>query len=151
MFRSVLIVAAALGFVAQAQAGGSAESVRIISLSISDETDYVLVVVPERTALSERYPDPYFRDCKQFEVHGEYSRLKGAWPWTHTALTRGGHIDALAYLSTAQRNGHMVTFGWIGNGFVAVDEKNPCIVKSRGLEIVDDGKHTMVMSYHDVV
>ncbi len=151
MIRSILVVAAICGYSALAQAGGSFEAVRVLSISISDETDYVLVVAPQPNAMDERYPDPYFRQCKRFEVHGAFLRLKGAWLWTHTSLTRRAHIDALAYLSAAQRIGNIIKFGWVGNGFVAIDEKDPCVVKSRALEIIVDRGNTMVMSYHDVV
>ena len=151
MIRSALTAAALLGFAAQAIAGGSSDSVRVLGLSIFGDTNYVLIVAPVRDAKSERLPDPYFGECERFEVHGTFSRLKGAWPWTTTLLTRQTHIDALAYLSDAQRNGNVVELGWIGNGFVAVETSNPCVVRSRGLRLFEDHGKTAVMSFHDVV
>jgi len=36
-------------------------------------------------------------------------------------------------------------------GFASVDEKDPCVVKSRALEIIDARGKKAVVSYHDVV
>jgi hypothetical protein len=151
MFRAVLLAAAISTYSSSALAGGSAEPVRVISLSISDETNYVLVVAPEPTQSVGGYSDPYFGQCERFEVRGTFARLKGAWPWTNTNLNRRAHLDALAYLTNAKRTGQVVQFGWMGNGFVAVDAKIPCVVKSRALQVLVDRGNTMVISYHDVV
>jgi len=151
MVRSALLATALLGFASQAIAGGSSNSVRVLGLSIFGGTNYVLIVAPVRDPMSERLPDPYFGTCDRFEVHGTFSRLRGAWPWTATLLTRQTHIDALAYLGDAQRTGNVVELGWMGHGFVAVEKSNPCVVRSRGLRIFDDHGKTAIMSFHDVV
>jgi hypothetical protein len=151
MFRTLVIAVTIFGYSALALAGGSAESVRVISLAISDTTDYVLIVAPEPTDGVAGYSDPFLGQCKRFEVHGTFSRLKGALPWTKSNVTRRAHIEALTYLLNAQRSRQIVKFGWMGNGFVAIDANTPCIVRSRALQMIVDGDNTFVMSFHDVV
>jgi hypothetical protein len=151
MIRAILTFVAVLGFSNLADAGGSSETVSIVSLSISGDTDYVLVVAPKPSSAVANYRDPYFGTCERFEVRGSFLRLKGAWPWNNSNLSRQAHLDALAYLNAALHSGRSVEFGWIGMGFVAIDAKNPCVVKSRALQVLEDAGKTIVVSFHDVV
>ncbi len=52
-------------------------------------------------------------------------------------VTAEEHIAALEYLQSFERRGRPVNFGWIGEGFRALDPKRPCVVESRGLRVVD--------------
>jgi hypothetical protein len=151
MIRSAFVAAALLGAVTPAVAGGSSDLVRVLGLSIYEDTSYVLIVAPVRSLTNERATDPYFGNCERFKVHGTFSRLKGAWPWSSTLLSRHMHLEALAYLDDAQRNRQVVQFGWMGNGFVAIEEGDPCVVRSRGLRLFDDHGKIAVLSFHDVV
>src|SRR5262249_53298591 len=98
-----------------ANAGGSFESVRITSLHIVSETDYVLVVTPNPKTDPQWYKDPFMGFCATFTVQGSYSRVyPGYFP---RFITRQAHVDALAHLRRAYDENRSVNLGWMGTGF----------------------------------
>ena len=117
-----------------------------------NETDYELVVVPQPNSI-----DPYLAKCKTFTVLGTYTDRPAGGRWWHfwsrfpEAVTRTGHIAALSQLSEAYSSKRPLNFGWMGPGFAQVDSSNPCIVRSRALEIVREKDVNAVVSYHDAV
>jgi hypothetical protein len=132
---------------ATAHAGGSSERVLVTSLKRLSSTEYILVVSPQPTGYSPA--DPYMGSCKTFTVHGDYKRLRGSWFRSDTHATREAHIKSLDYLERAMQSQDWIFFGWMGNGFVAVDEKDPCNVRSRALALFDYRSDRQVLSYHD--
>lgn len=126
-------------------AGGSSERVYVTSLTMKG-TDYILIVTPNPS--QGTIPDPYMKSCEQFEVRGTYRWLKGALFGQDAPLSRKGHLEALEYLRKAFDSRQPVNFGWVGTGFVAVEPANPCVVKSRALLMVTDGRGTQVLSFY---
>jgi hypothetical protein len=131
-------------------AGGSAESVVVKSLRVTDDVDYELVVIPVKRSAADDYKDPYMGACSTFTVRGTYA-------WLYSALrlpahvTKAAHVEALSHLSKALESGRTVNLGWMGTGFVAVNPATPCIVRSRALQLLIDRGQTYVVSYHDAV
>jgi hypothetical protein len=126
-------------------AGGDAERVSIQALTI-DGVDYTLIVTPAPS--KSIVPDVYVGLCKRFEVRGTYRWLKGTIFRQEATLSREGHLQALEYLRRAFAAKQAVNLGWIGRGFVPVDPDDPCIVKSRALQLVTDERGTYVLSYY---
>jgi hypothetical protein len=126
-----------------ATAGGSWERVLIDEIVING-VDYTLVVTPSDKALR----DSYFGRCRRFEVRGTYRWLQGTLFHQETGLSRANHIQALEALRRAQETKQQVDLGWIGVGFVPVDPANPCIVRSRALQLFRDEEGTHILSYH---
>lgn len=122
-------------FAAPSWAGGSQEQVFIQSFQAISETDYIMVVAPKLPN-----GDPYMKACKRFEVHGTYARLKGAGLFYKRQVEKSSHRAAMAYLTDAFAHKKPVNFGWMGAGFEPIDAKNPCIVKSRALNIYNDAE-----------
>jgi len=110
-----------------------------------DGDRYTLVVRPARTDP----PDPYMGTCERFEVRGMFGDLRGGDGSSDPGLTKAGHREAMKFLNEAFVSGQMVDLGWMGTGFVPVEPGNPCIVKSRALQLVQDGLGAHVLSYHD--
>jgi hypothetical protein len=106
---------------------------------------YTLVVYPART----NPPDPFMGTCERFEVRGVFGSLRGSNGNTEPGVSKSAHRDAIQFLNEAFTAGRMVDLGWVGRGFVPVDEGKPCVVKSRALVVVKDGLGTHVLSYHD--
>ncbi|TAL27884.1 MAG: hypothetical protein EPN97_16105 [Alphaproteobacteria bacterium] len=130
-------------FSAPAFAGGSGQDVHVQKLTLLSDTDYILVVRPEPG--KNGYEDPYMGDCKQFEVHGTLQRLRGKywlewfiWWKARGTPTKEQHLAALAYLKKFEGSAKTILFGWIGSGFEVIDPRNPCIVESRGLRLLED-------------
>ncbi len=114
-----------------ASAGGDWESVRVLKLSRANAISFTLIVAPIPTGT-------YLSRCSRFEIHGTLRRLEGEWPIGRSnAPSKKEHIAALEYLQSFERRGRPVNFGWIGEGFRALDPKRPCVVESRGLRVVD--------------
>lgn len=130
-------------------AGGSFEPVMVESLTVSQGTDYTLVVRPQSSAAGTGWKDPYMGDCPKFTVHGTYS-------WFHSRsfskhVTRENHRAALEHLRLAQREKTTVNFGWMGTGFIPVSRETPCIVRSRALELNAWRGRIGIMSYYNPV
>ena len=128
-------------------AGGSWEKVSIETFTIFSNTDYELVVIPERQ--SNDYKDPYMGNCSRFTVKGTYAWLY-AWRFPDD-VNRENHKSALAYLQQALIRNEGILFGWLGTGFVPIDPDNECVVRSRALELITQGEDTAVISYHDPI
>ena len=130
-----------------AWAGGSFEPVWIESFISRNEIDYELVVSPASDPKSRRWVDPYLGRCTTFTVHGTYASVNN-FP---SFVTRLGHLSALVYLRSSFQEGRTINFGWLGNGFMPVDPKQPCVVRSRALHLWQDRERTAVLSLHDAV
>ena len=65
-----------------------------------------------------------------------------------TGLSRDDHIRALEFLRHAFETKQQVDFGWIGIGFVPIEPTNPCVVRSRALQLFQDERGSHVLSYH---
>lgn len=130
-----------------AMAGGSWERVMVESLTVLNDTDYELIVIPEQRSIEHK--DPYMGSCSRFTVKGGYSWLH-AWRFPEV-VNRENHKAALAYMQQAQGEKRMILFGWMGTGFVAIDPANKCVVRSRALQLLSDDGVTAVISYHNAV
>lgn len=126
-----------------AVAGGSWERVLIDEIAING-VDYTLVVAPSEKATR----DPYFGRCRRFEVRGTYRWLQGTLFHQESGLSRADHIRALEFLRRAHETKQQVDLGWIGVGFVPVEAANPCIVRSRALQLFRDEQGSHVLSYY---
>jgi hypothetical protein len=126
-----------------AVAGGSWERVHIDEIKING-VDYTLVVSLTDSAST----DPYFSRCKRFEIRGTYRWLQGTLFQQEAGLSRADHIRALEFLQRAYKDKQQVDLGWIGVGFVPIEPANPCIVRSRALQLYLDGQGAHVLSYH---
>ena len=131
-------------------AGGAYEAVLVKSLRITNEVDYELVVAPIPREPSNGYKDPYMGTCSTFTVQGTYARLYSALRLP-AHVTRQAHVAALSYLRKAFESGRPANLGWMGTGFVAVDPKIPCVVRSRALQLFIDRGETSVISRHNAV
>jgi hypothetical protein len=129
-----------------AAAGGSWERVVIDEIT-TNGVDYTLVVTPSDNANT----DPYFGRCRRFEVRGTYRWLKGALFHQAAGLTRADHLRALKFLRDAHETKQRVDLGWIGMGFEAIDPADPCVVRSRALQLLRDESGVHVLSYHDLI
>ena len=125
-----------------AHGGGSAAPVTIESLKITGTT-YTLVVVPTAGVKD----DPYLGSCLRFTVHGLYWFLNGAFLKQPEMLSREQHLAALVYLQDAFEKHRVVNFGGVGSGFEPIDARQPCVVQSRALLLVEDD----VMSFHNAI
>lgn len=137
-------------FSTPAFAGGNATQVHVLKLSLQSDTDYVLVVSPVKKN------DSVTRGCSRFEVHGTYSFLEGDISARLTGLrplfserhpTKTDHVAALNYLQKFVGSKKTVWFGFMGEGFHTIVDKNPCVVESRALGL--SGGH--VLSFFHVV
>ncbi len=142
MAKKGLLIAATVVLMAPhlSIAGGSSEVVSVKSLSLYNETEFVLVVAPRPNEYG--YEDPYMSGCHVFTVLGAFENPQ-------ERLTKEGHLAALALLAKAKRDDVPVHLGWMGTGFVKVNDDEPCVVRSRGLRILtgsDGEKH--IVSYH---
>jgi len=141
MNRAVISAVLVLMIVRPSDAGGSSEIVSVKSLSTFNKTEFVLVVAPKPN--QGGYVDPYMGRCQVFTVLGKYGKRR-------QRLTKEGHLAALALLAKAKRDDALIHLGWMGTGFVRIDDDEPCAVRSRGLEvIIDDAGNEHVISYHD--
>jgi hypothetical protein len=131
-----------------ALAGGSAESVKVISFVASGDSDYTLVVVPVTPPGSRSFPDPYMGHCEHFTVLGTYSRLAGLHLTQPPMVTRAAHLDALKYLKNAAVSHSTIQLGWMGEGFSISNPAEPCVVKSRALVLFTDEHGPAVMSFY---
>jgi hypothetical protein len=132
----------ALLWVSPAFAGGDDDPVRVVSLRMLSETDYILVVEPQVV----KYPA--LPKCHRLEVQGTFERLEGAIPFIYKGgPSKKDHSEALQYLRQFVGTNRFVGFGWMGDGLRSVDDKNPCVVKSRALKIYDGA----VLSFFHVV
>lgn len=117
-------------------AGGSATLVELLAFSQS-ESEYTLVVKPLRKV------EIYFGECEAFVVRGSYSP-----PWFYIFSeffpSRAKYNESIAFLAKRPKEFH---FGWMGNGFAVMDEKEPCVVASRALELDTRDSDTFVISY----
>lgn len=129
-----------------AMAGGSWERV-LVNEIITNGVDYTLVVTPSDSANT----DPYLGRCRRFEVRGTYRWLKGTLFHQAAGLTRADHLRALEFLRDAHETKQLIDLGWIGVGFVAIDPAEPCVVRSRALQLLRDEGGAHVVSYHDLV
>jgi len=134
-------------------AGGSWISVYVQKITMLSDTDYILVVEP--VSEQEASQDPFFGGCGYFEVQGTFSRRSGQpWFWTlypsvrkQNEQNRIKHLAALKKLQQLEETRTPLNFGWMGTGFNIIDEKNPCVVESRTLGLVEDGGIIAIMSY----
>lgn len=141
MIRAVVAAVLLLMIVQPSEAGGSSEIVSVKSLSTFNETEFVLVVAPR--SREGGYVDPYMGRCQIFTVLGRYDKRR-------RRFTEEAHLAALALLAKAKRDDAPIRLGWMGTGFVRIDEDEPCVVRSRGLEVfTDDNGDQHVISYHD--
>jgi hypothetical protein len=129
-------------------AGGSFSPVAVESLVFHSATEYELVVRPIETDLDALPRDPYFGKCPLFTVRGAYSIVHSTLRFP-AFVTRESHTAALAKLSGALKTRTPVNFGWIGTGFVPIDPKKPCVVRSRALHLRVDSGTTSVLSLHN--
>jgi len=123
-------------------AGGSYGLVKVESLKMLSSIDYILVVAPVKN--DDAYKTPYMGECEKFEVHGTYGWLKGSWishflPWMPEITFRENHLQALQKLKQYVGKDKPLQFGFMGSGFKILDEKNPCVVESKALELYEDG------------
>jgi hypothetical protein len=130
-----------------AGADGSYEPVQINRLSITNGTEYELVVTPLKVKGRKGDLDPYMGQCWTFTVRGAYSR-QTKFP---SFVTRDGHLAALAYLRQAHAANRPVNLGWMGTGFVPVDSGVPCTVRSMALHLHTEQGIQAVISYHDAL
>jgi hypothetical protein len=126
-----------------AYAGGSADQVEIEELKMLSQTDYVLVVRPYPTEHSYSV----FGTCLRVEIQGSYSAFHS---WLHypKSVTRKGHETALAFLRGAFEKKARVLLGEMGRGFERYDQKNPCLLKSRALELYEENGIFSIYSYY---
>lgn len=117
-----------------AHAGGDWYPVIVSSLH-SEDTDYVLVVEP-----TTKTPLGFPSICKTFEVRGTYSWWH-SWRGFPSWVNRQGHKKALVYLSHALKTGEVISFGFMGSGFEPIDPKDPCVVRSRALHLMENQGH----------
>jgi hypothetical protein len=125
-----------------AHAGGSNEIVLVKEFKTDATGAYTLVVEPKLRNVPG-HKDPYMGECKVFTVHGEYDEK---WWKKHHGAKKELHIKAIEFL---KRNiNKTILFGWMDGGFKVIDTTNPCVVKSKGLELwkVKDGY--TVLSYY---
>jgi hypothetical protein len=124
-------------------AGGSADPVEIEDLNMLSATDYVLVVRPYPTGNSYSV----FGACSRVEIQGTYSVFHS---WLHypKSVTRKGHETALAFLRGVFKQKARIMLGEMGSGFERYDPKNPCVVKSRALELYEENGIFSVYSYY---
>ena len=141
MIRAVIAAVLVLTIVRPSDAGGSSEIVSVKSLSTFNKTEFVLVVVPEPH--QGGYIDPYMGRCEVFTVLGKYDKHR-------QRLTKEGHLAALALLAKTKSDDALIHLGWMGTGFVRINDDEPCVVRSRGLEaFIDDDGNEHVISHHD--
>jgi len=126
-------------------AGGSWEKVIVERITLLNGTDYELVVLPDQQ--NTTYQDPYMGNCSRFTVKGGYSWVH-SWRFPEN-VTPESHKSALAYIQQAQTLKEAIFLGWVGTGFVAIDPANPCVVRSRALQLLTEGGITAVISFHD--
>jgi hypothetical protein len=129
-----------------AWAGGSDAPVTIESLEVNG-ANYTLVVVPTELAKD----DPYIGRCARFTVLGTYRYLKGAFLSQPEILSKKQHLAALEYLQNAFEKRLGVNLGWMGSGFTPIDDNEPCVVLSRALLLVEDGRGRAVISFHNAI
>jgi hypothetical protein len=143
---AILILALTLS--SASKAGGSFESVHVTSFVISNDVDYQLTVSPASSSKAGNLVDPYLGKCQTFTVHGTYSTVYSIFAFP-SKVTRASHVSALAHLRQSFQSGTPVNLGWLGNGFVPLDPKNTCVVRSRALHLWHDREVTAVLSLHD--
>jgi len=137
-------------FSASAYAGGSFESVVVVSLKQTGSTSYTLVVRPQPNKTIVGYADPYLGSCIEVTIYGAYS-------WFYSAVyfpdfvTRSNHKEALSHLKQAQKLGRAVNLGWIGGGFEPVRAESKCVYRSRALQLETQDGTTAVLSYYNPV
>ena len=107
--------------------------------------NYTLVVHPAKT----NPPALYRGICERFEVRGSYGSLRGSSRDQEPGLSKSAHREAIQFLHDAFVAGQIIDLGWVGTGFVPVEAGEPCVVKSRALQLVKDELGTHVLSYHD--
>ena len=134
-----------------ATAGGDWSPVRVETLTLLSETDYVLVVSP----VEQAYPT-FPKACAHFEVHGTFSRLDHLY-WFLPASSGGGptkkqHLAAIRYLRQFVGSDRTINLGAMGSGFLP-DPKNPCVAESRALELLEPPKSSAVavVSYYNSI
>jgi len=132
-----------------ATAGGDWSPVRVETLTLLSDTDYVLVVSPVEVAYSS-FP----KACAHFEVHGTFSRLDHLH-WFEPASSGGGptkkeHLAAIRYLREFVGSATIINLGEMGYG-LSVDSKNPCVAESRALELLEPpySSAVAVVSYYN--
>ena len=132
-----------------ATAGGDWSPVRVETLTLLSNTDYVLVVSPVEQAYSS-FP----KACAHFEVHGKFSRLDHLH-WFEPASSGGGptkkqHLAAIGYLREFVGSATTINLGEMGYGFLP-DPKNPCVAESRALELLEppNSYAVAVVSYYN--
>jgi hypothetical protein len=118
-------------------AGGSGEFVKVKSLKQITETQYELEVSPVKSSASENHPDPYIGACETFTVRGDFSWFYSAFFFPED-VTKGAHLASLKLLKQVQESGETINFGWMGQGFSRVDPNDPCVVRSRALQLDDN-------------
>ncbi len=144
----VLLATSFLLTATKAHAGGDWYPVVVTSLEVND-TDYILKVKP-----TEKTPHGFPSICQKFEVHGTYSWWH-SWRGFPSGVTRENHRKALDYLNDARIKKKVINFGFMGSGFESIDLQNPCIVRSRALDLMENqgslSKDKGVVSYYNRV
>ena len=123
-------------------AGGSDETVIIEEFTQSKNGNYILIVKPQLKN-TPGYKEPYMGNCKVFTVHGEYDEK---WWKKYHGAKKERHIKAINYLKNNIKKS--ISFGWLGGGFKVINKSNPCIVKSKGLELWEDKNGFSVLSFY---
>jgi hypothetical protein len=124
-------------------AGGNAEPVEIEELRMLSATDYILVVRLHPTERSYSV----FGACSRVEIHGTYSGLR-SWLYYPKSVTRRGHETALAFLRGVFEHKTNILLGEMGSGFERYDPNDPCVVKSRALELHEENGIFSIYSYY---
>ena len=94
--------------------------------------------------------EPLLQDCPVFSVAVRYSRVPWfSWlPFVHSGHPTKAHTEAAAkVLQQRAKSGSPVSFGYIGNGLA--ESSIPCAFRSKGLAVLEDGEHSVIVSYHD--
>lgn len=129
--RLILLMASVLP-TASVFAGGSEQTVELIHLSKTSQTDFVMTLKPRPDI--DGYEDFHMGKCDVFVVLGKF-RTKG--------LTESGFIpgkeDHLKAIEHIQETNEPFKFGWMGSGFKVLDKTNPCTVESRSLKHYEGG------------
>lgn len=134
---AVLAPLAAVVFPIAAAAGGVSWSARVLRCETSDYSSFEMTI--EFAEGESRL------GCESLEVFGSYHAFRW-WLFGGGILSKRAHRSALEFLQDAQKQGFLIRFGEMGEGFRVPNDSEPCRVESRGLKVVEShggGKHVL--------
>ena len=120
-------------------AGGSDYTININSFMQTSKTEYILVLKP---ILNIQYSQSYLKKCETFTIYGTYNKKRAEEVYS---LDMENYLEAMTYLNN--NIGKKISFGYIGTGYKKITKNDPCVVKSNGLELANDGFRSAVLSY----